>query len=145
MQAFLVEQKNRPGELARTTEKIAAYGVNIEAFCLGYGNSGACTFLSDDEPGLRNALESDGIHYKEFPVLTVWLEDRPGTIAKTTRRLADAGVNIEFLAPVDYQAADRRATVAIGADKIDVARQTLTDQLIDWKVPEPILAGAIPR
>lgn len=144
MQAFLVEEKNRPGELARVTEKIAAHGVNIEAFCLGYGNTGACTFLSHDEPGLRNALDSDGITYKEIPTLTVWMEDRPGVIAKTTRRLADAGVNIEFLAPVDHKA-DRRATVAIGADKIDVARQTLSDQLTEWRVPEPSLAGAAAR
>jgi hypothetical protein len=144
MQAFLLEAKNRPGELARVTEKIAAQGVNIEAFCLGVGSTGAAAFLSHDEPGLRKVLDSDGFTYKQVPIITVSMEDRPGTIAKTTRRLADAGVNIEFLAPVEYKA-DHRAIVAIGADNIDVARNALSDQLTDWKVPEPSLAGAISR
>jgi hypothetical protein len=144
MQAFIVEARNKPGELARVTETITAHGVNIEAFCLGHDGSAATAFLSHDEQGLRSALTTGGIKSKEVPVLTIWLENRPGTVAKTARRLADAGVNIEFLAPVDY-AADRRATVAIGVDKIDVARNTLTDQLTEWKVPEPSLAGSMTR
>ena len=144
MQAFIVEARNKPGELARVSETIAAQGVNIEAFCLGHDGSGAIAFLSHDEQGLRGALTSGGIKSREVPILTVWLENRPGTVATTARRLADAGVNIEFLAPVDY-AADRRATVAIGVDKIDVAHNTLTDQLIEWKLPEPSLAGSMTR
>jgi hypothetical protein len=144
MQAFIVEARNKPGELARVTETIAAHGVNIEAFCLGHDGSGAAAFLSHDEQGLRSALTTGGIKSKEVPILTIWLENRPGTVAQTARRLADAGVNIEFLAPVEYTP-DRRATVAIGVDKIDVARNTLTDQLTEWKVPEPSLAGSMTR
>ena len=141
MQAFIVEARNRPGELARVTETIAKQGVNIEAFCIGYENNGLCTLLSHDESSLRNALKSDGFKHKEIPFLTVGLENRPGAIANTARRLADAGVNIEFLAPVDYTP-DHSATVAIGVDKIDVARSTLSDQLTEWMVPEPSLAGS---
>jgi hypothetical protein len=144
MQAFIVEGRNRPGELARVTETIANQGVNIEAFCIGYEGNGLVALLSHDESGLRNALKSDGFKHKEIPYLTVWLEDRPGMIAESARRLADAGVNIEFLAPVDYTP-DRRATVAIGVDKIDVARSTLRDQLTEWTVPEPSLAGSRTR
>jgi hypothetical protein len=144
MQAFIVEARNRPGELARITESIAKQGINIEAFCLGYDGTGLAAFLSHDESALKRALSTDGISYKETPFLTVWLENRPGMVAQTTRRLADAGVNIHFLAPVDYTP-DRQATVAIGVDKIDVARNALTDQLTEWKVPEPVLAGTATR
>src|SRR5918996_5142815 len=100
MQAFIVEARNRPGELARVTETIAGQGVNIEAFCLAYDGSGAAAFLSHDEKGLRDALTSGGITYKEIPLLTIWLENRPGEVAKSARHLADAGVNIAFLAPL---------------------------------------------
>jgi hypothetical protein len=140
MQAFIVEARNRPGELARITETIAKQGVNIEAFCIGYENSGLAAFLSHDETALRNALKADGFKHKEIPYLTIWLDNRPGTVAQATRRLADAGVNVEFLAPVDYTP-DRRATICIGVDKLDVARSTLSDQLAEWKVPEPAMAG----
>ena len=53
-------------------------------------------------------------------------------------------MNIEFFAPVEYKA-DRRATVAIGVDKIDAARTALSDQLVDWMIPEPALAGSATR
>ena len=144
MQSFIVEATNRPGELARVANVIAERGINIEAFSLGYGTHGALAFLGHDEKGLKSALTAEGIAFKQVPLLTIWLDDRPGTVAKVASRLADAGVNIEFFAPVEYKA-DRRATVAIGVDKIDAARTALSDQLVDWMIPEPALAGSATR
>ena len=143
-QTFIVEATNRPGELARVSDVIAQRGINIEAFSLGYGSHGALAFLSHDEKGLKGALTSEGITFKQVPCLTVWLEDKPGTVAKTAKRLGDAGVNIEFFAPVEYKT-DRRATVAIGVDEIDAARAALSDQLVEWTIPEPAMAGAATR
>lgn len=144
MQTFIVEAANRPGELARVAELIAGRGINIEAFSLGHNGQGALAFLAHDENGLRSALDEGGITYKQIPVVTIWLEDRPGTVAKAARRLADAGVNIEFFAPVDLTP-DRRATVAIGVDKIDAARNALSDQLTEWRLPEMAYAGSATR
>jgi hypothetical protein len=144
MQTFIVEATNRPGELARVADVMAQRGVNIEAFSLGYGSHGALAFLGHDEKGIKSALTAEGITHKEVPCLTIWLDDRPGAVAKTAKRLADAGVNIEFFAPVEYKT-DRRATIAIGVDKLDVARTALSDQLVEWKVPEPALAGSATR
>jgi hypothetical protein len=42
-------------------------------------------------------------------------------------------------APVEYT--DGKATIAIGVDKVDEARRVLSDQLIEWKVPETVHAG----
>jgi hypothetical protein len=143
-QTYIVEANNRPGELARVSDAIAQRGVNIEAWTLGYGSHGALAFLGHDEKGIKNALTAEGIKYKEVPCLTIWLEDKPGTVAKTAKRLGDAGVNIEFFAPVEYKT-DRRATVAIGVDEIDAARAALSDQLVEWTIPEPAMAGAAIR
>ena len=143
MKAFVIEAANRPGELARVAELIAGRGINIEAFSLGYGADGALAFLSHDENGLQSALDdADGITYKEVPLLTIWLEDKPGAVAKAARKLADVGVNIEFFAPVDFTT-DRKATIAIGVDKIDAARTALSDQLIEWVLPEKVYAGSV--
>jgi hypothetical protein len=143
-QTFIVEATNRPGELARVTDALAQRGINIEAWSLGYGSHGAAAFLSYDEKGLKSALTADGIGYKEVPCLTIGLEDKPGAVAKATKRLAEAGVNIEFFAPVEHKT-DGRATVAIGVDKIDTAKSALADQLVDWMIPEPALAGTATR
>jgi hypothetical protein len=144
MQVFIVNAANRPGELARVTEPIAGRGINIEAFTLGYGAEGALAILSHDEKGLKSALDETGITYKEVPLLTIWLEDKPGTVAWAARKLADAGVNIEFFAPVDFTA-DRKATIAIGVDKIAAARTALSDHLVEWMIPEKVYAGSVTR
>jgi hypothetical protein len=144
MQSFIVEAANRPGEFARVANAIAERGINIEAFSLGYGTHGVLAFLGHDEDGLKSAQNAEGIAFKEVPLLTIWLEDMPGTVAKAASRLADAGVNIEFFAPVEYNA-DRRATVAIGVDNINAAKTALSDQLVDWMIPEAALAGSAAR
>jgi hypothetical protein len=141
VQTFICEVTNRPGELARVSDLIARKGINIEAFSLGYGTHGAMAFLGHDEKGLKDVLKAEGITFKEVPVCTIGLEDKPGTVAKASRRLTDAGVNIEFWAPVEYNT-DRRATIAIGVDKIDAAKVALSDQLVEWRIPEPAFAGS---
>jgi hypothetical protein len=143
MQAFIIEGTNRPGELARVADSVASRGINIEAFCLGYGNKGATAFLSPDEKGVRSALTADGFTYREIPLLTIQLEDKPGQVAWAAKRLGDAGVNIDLFAPVGFS--DHKATVAVGVDKIEDARRVLSDHLVDWKIPEPALAGTMNR
>ncbi|MGH2382996.1 MAG: hypothetical protein ACRDG7_17485 [Candidatus Limnocylindria bacterium] len=140
MQAFIVESANRPGELAREAESIASRGINLEVICLGLGERGGSAFLAQDEAGVRSALTDAGIGFREVPILTIGLEDRPGEAARTARRLADAGVNIELFAPVDY-GAGHKATIAIGVDKLEAARRALADQLTEWMVPAGASAG----
>jgi hypothetical protein len=139
MQAFILETVNRPGEFARQAQAIATRDINVAAIALGLGANGWSAFLARDEPGVRSALSTAGLTYHEVPVLTIALEDKPGTAAKTAKKLADAGVNIELFAPVEYT--DGKATIAIGVDKVEDARRVLSDQLIEWKVPETIHAG----
>ena len=139
MQAFILETVNRPGEFARQAQAIATRDINVAAIALGLGAKGWSAFLARDEPGVRSALSTAGLTYHEVPVLTIALEDKPGTAAKTAKKLADAGVNIELFAPVEYT--DGKATIAIGVDKVDDARRVLSDQLIEWKVPETVHAG----
>jgi hypothetical protein len=139
MQAFILETVNRPGEFARQAQALATRDINVAAIALGLGAKGWSAFLARDEPGVRSALSTAGLTYHEVPVLTIALEDKPGTAAKTAKKLADAGVNIELFAPVEYT--DGKATIAIGVDKVDDARRVLADQLIEWKVPETVHAG----
>lgn len=143
MQAFIIESANKPGELARQASVIAKREINLYAFSLGLGSRAGSAFLTTDEAGAKTALIGAGITYREVPVLTISLEDRPGTAALTAQKLADAGVNIELFAPV--QTTNGKATIVIGVDKIADARKVLSDQLVEWKVPEPLHAGMSSR
>jgi hypothetical protein len=143
MQAFIIESANKPGELARQASAIAKRDVNVYPFSLGLGSKGGSAFLAADEAGLKNALTSAGIAFREVQVLPIELEDRPGTTALTAQKLADAGVNIELFAPVPYP--NGTPTFVIGVDKIADARRVLSDQLSEWKVPVPMHAGVSSR
>ncbi len=104
MQVFLVDLKNKPGELARVTEAIAEKGVNITgisgATC---SNSGRAAFMTADEATTRTALKGAGFTYTELEATDTALRHEPGSLAKAARRLADAGINIEALLPIGME------------------------------------------
>lgn len=130
MQWFIVEASNKPGEFARHADAIAKRGINLSnVICLGIGDRGGAAFFAKDEAGLRTALNDAGIAFREVPVLTASLEDKPGTVASAARSLGDAGVNIELLAPVGMS--DRKVTVAFGVDKLEEARRALGSLVTD--------------
>ena len=126
MQWFIVEAANKPGEFARHASAIAQRGVNLtNVVCLGIGDRGGAAFYAKDEAGIRGALNDAGIAFREVSVLHVQLEDKPGTLADAAKRLGDAGVNIELIAPSGMDGS--KVTVAFGVDKLDAARTALSD------------------
>ena len=98
MTEFVVQMENRPGRLASLTEALAAFGVNIEALA-AYGTNGEGTvrLIVDDAATTRRVLREAALHNEEHMVLTAQLPHRPGELARLTRLIADAGVNIDAL------------------------------------------------
>src|SRR5262245_28204903 len=101
MKDLAIALENRPGALAEMGEALGRAGVSIEgggAWVVG-GGAGAAHFLFADGTAARRALEAAGIRVlAEREVLVQRLrQDVPGQLGLLTRRLADAGVNIEVL------------------------------------------------
>lgn len=91
---------NRPGALAEMGEALARGGVSIEGGGAWLANEeGVAHFLFTDGPAARAALEAAGIRVvAEREVLVQRLrQDVPGQLGQLTRRMAEAGVNIEVL------------------------------------------------
>lgn len=141
MQTFILETANRPGELGHVSDAIAKRGINVYGCCVADGNKAAAAFLAQDETALREVLDREGVTYRQAPVLTIWLEDKPGQLAWAAKSLGEAGVNIELFTPVAYE--DHKSTIAIGVDKIQDARRVLADRVIEWRIPEAALAGTL--
>jgi hypothetical protein len=126
MQWFIVEAANKPGEFARHADAIAKRGINLaNVICLGIGDRGGAAFYATDEAGLRTALNDAGIGFREISVVTAQVDDKPGAVADAARRLGDAGVNVELIAPVRSEG--QKVTLAFGVDKADQARTALGD------------------
>lgn len=96
MTEFIVSMENEPGRLASLTEALAAFGVNIEALAAyGHDGDGTVRLITNDSVTTKRVLVEAGLRHIEHTVLTTTLPHRPGEMARLTRALADAGVNIE--------------------------------------------------
>ncbi len=130
MNGFIVQLENRPGEMARFTEALSTQGVNVLVYAVGAGKQAALGFVVDDEEAARSTLDNAGIEYREIPLFTVRMDDKPGQAASTSRRLADAGVNIEFWLPVDTS--QTNFIVALGVDNLEAGKSAVSEQITDW-------------
>jgi hypothetical protein len=100
MRDLAIILENRPGALAEMGEALGRAGVSVE----GGGawvvdGRGVAHFLFTDGTAARQALEAAGIQVlEEREVLVQKLkQDVPGQLGLLTRRMAEAGVNIEVL------------------------------------------------
>jgi hypothetical protein len=100
MKDLTIALTNRPGALADMGDALGRAGVSIEgggAFVIN--GEGVAHFLFEDGATARSALEAAGIRVlEERDVLVQRLNQaEPGQLGKLTRRMAEAGVNIEVL------------------------------------------------
>jgi hypothetical protein len=98
MRDLTVVLEDRPGELAKLGEATGAAGINIEGMSAQTREGrGEIHILVEDAQAAREALSGAGIEVQdERDALVVAVEDRPGTMAAVARKLAGAGVNVEF-------------------------------------------------
>jgi hypothetical protein len=98
MKDLTVVLDDKPGALADLGEATGGAGINIEGMCATTtGGKGEIHILVEDPGATREALQGEGMEVSgDRDVLVVEVEDRPGTMAEVTRKLGDAGVNIEF-------------------------------------------------
>lgn len=117
-----VTVEDKPGELANLGEATGRAGINIDGMCcFSSGGRFVVHLLVDDAAGTRRAVEDAGYtSIEERDVVVVGLEDRPGALGETARRIAAAGVNIELA----YLATNTRLVVgAADLDKVQAVVQ----------------------
>ena len=113
--------ENKRGALAEVCTKFAEKAVNIIGL------------MAPQQPGrvavrivvnhldvAKDILNQLGLKYTEEQVLDVRLSDRPGALGKLTRKLADAGVDINFAYSTILKGAGR-ANVILGVSDIEAA------------------------
>jgi hypothetical protein len=100
MMDVTIELPDRPGAIAEMGETLGRAGISIE----GGGawvvdGRGIAHFLFDDGEAARRALEAAGIRVLAVREVVVQrlAQAMPGQLGRLTRRMAEAGVNIEVL------------------------------------------------
>ena len=100
MKDLTISLENRPGALAEMGDALGRAEVSIEgggAFVVE--GRGVAHFLFEDGDAARRALEAAGIQVlEEREVLVQRLnQTEPGQLGKISRKMAEAGVNIEVV------------------------------------------------
>lgn len=94
-QQFIVQLTNRPGALASLAEALAARGVDLRAIGGGgIGDLGHIILTTADDDTARAVLTEGGYTFIEGELILTEVDDRPGGMARLSRALADAGVNV---------------------------------------------------
>ena len=129
MNAFIVELADKPGALAKVAEALAQKGINIQWFAAAKSGASVTAILNpNDEAGTRTALSTTGSRVREVELVTVGLENKPGSLAEVTRKLAEAGINLEAALPTGMSGST--VHVAFATSDAAKARQVLGDKVM---------------
>jgi len=94
MKQFSVKVVNQPGEIAKVADALAHCAVNIRAIASerreGYS---LIHVVTQDESSTREALQKK-FSFNESELLVLRLIDRPGELAKYTKKISEAGINV---------------------------------------------------
>jgi len=118
---LVIDIENTPGALAEVAAAISDAGINLAAAtCLGPGDRAELHILVPHPEAARHLL---GISHlavsREREVVVVDVEDRPGVLADLTRRIAQAGVDLDLV----YVATRNR--IVFGGPDLDALRAAI--------------------
>ena len=120
-----VTMADQPGSLAKLAEALGKAGVNIEAISAATaGGSGDIRILVADTAAAKKALEGAGVTVAgEREMTFVDLEDKPGSLAGTAKKLADQSINIDAVYVVSGTGGKKQ--LAIGTSDTAKARSAV--------------------
>ena len=125
MQEITIITENKVGILADICELLGGSGVNIEAISAqGLGDSGLIRIITGDATTANRVLSKTGHKIKTSDILVIDMVDRPGELAKITRKISKSGVNVESL----YILTKNRGgmtSVAIKTDNIEATKNAI--------------------
>lgn len=95
---FSLALENRPGVLAEVCSELAAKAVNIEGIMASDVRGwGSVRLVVNHLEAARKVLGALGVRFVEEEVLAVHLSDRPGSLGRITRKLAENKINIDYV------------------------------------------------
>jgi hypothetical protein len=121
---FVVALKHEVGSLAALAELLADRDIDIRSIgAAGIGTQGCAVFTTSNDALARSVLRDAKLKFVESEVLTVIVEDQPGSLARVARKLADAGINIHAVLVTGRR--QGKAELACSVDDVALAQRAL--------------------
>jgi hypothetical protein len=120
---LVIDVENKPGALARVAAAISDAGVNMSAAtCIGTADHAELHILVPHAEAAKHSLAISHLAVsREREVVVVQVDDRPGVLADLTRKVADAGINLDLV----YVATGNR--IVFGAPDLEGLKAALAD------------------
>lgn len=130
MKRITVVVPDRKGLIADLSELLEKGGINIVSIHAAEEHGTAYVSLETDRYDDTLALLRDS-EYQAVPeeVLVIRVEDKPGGLARISRKLSEADISIRGMTML--QRANGWCAVAVATDKNNLARETLGDIVMD--------------
>ena len=126
MNAFIVDLKNKPSELAKVAEAISQKGIDITGFSgATCGDSGTLALATDNDVATQRVLTDGGWKFRTIDLVETTLANKPGVLAETARKLGTAGINIEAAFPTSMSGSN--AHIVFATDNPTKAKQVLRE------------------
>ncbi len=124
MKEFRVFVADRPGELARVTEALSVAAVNIRAIASeSKKDASFLRIVTQDVATTEKALTNAGMKYELNEILNLELLDRPGELAKVSRRLARSSIDVHSIYILGSK--NGRTEIALVVDDMERAKAAL--------------------
>jgi hypothetical protein len=129
MEQLTILVKDEPGALADICEAFGRSGVNIKAISAeGLGEAGIIRVITEDVNTAKRALGREGYSFSVAEIVAIELTDRPGELGKVTRKLADEGINIQYIYILGKEKG--KTDIALKVDDVEGARAALEKYMI---------------
>jgi hypothetical protein len=114
-----VPAQNKPGQLAAVTAVLAKENINVRGITISsFGPQGFFNILVDDPKGAQKALVKDGFSVEMKEVVSIIIDDKPGSFHKMIQLLADENINV--LNSYGFVLESKKtAVIVIEVDQID--------------------------
>jgi len=91
---FDVRIPNEPGSLSMVCDALAKHAVNIKAIST---ENGCVRLVTEDDMTAKAVLQKANFDFEHSEIMSVSLIDRPGELAKMTKLMKKAGVDVKSI------------------------------------------------
>ena len=123
MMEISMELADEPGSLATVAEALAEANINIETMCAIGKVAPNVALVTEQIPQTRAVLDKLGVNYTVTELIKVVMPDQPGVLATFSRRIADAGINLNSIYILSKYQGDTELVFSV--DDTEKARQVL--------------------
>ena len=116
--------KNRPGALAELCTELAKRAVNISAIQANESAPDMIRLVATPLDVAKRVCVDMNLEICEELAIAAHMADRPGSLGRLTRKLAEKNINIEYVYGSIGKSAER-ALVVIGVSDVEAAARLL--------------------